>query len=117
MNHLTLTVWLINMLCDTVGQLTFKKAAILPGDGMERWIRMARSPWLWAGIACYCVEFFAWLAFLSMVPLSIGVLLGSINIILIMIAGRLLFAERITRLRLAGILLVAAGVVTVGGSV
>lgn len=114
MSTLTMAVWLVNMLCDTGGQLAFKKAATAPGDGLERWIAMASEPWLWMGIACYVGEFVAWLAFLSLVPLSEGVLLGSINIILIMIAGRFLFAERITGLRLAGILLVAAGVATVG---
>ena len=41
-------------------------------------------------------------------------LLGSVNIIAIMIAGRFLFGEALTRLRVAGILLVAFGVAVVG---
>ena len=114
MSTLAYLIWAMNILCDTGGQLAFKKAATVPGDGLARWTAMAADPWLWAGIAFYVGEFVAWLAFLSLVPLSEGVLLGSINIVLIMVAGRLLFAERITRLRLAGILLVAAGVAAVG---
>lgn len=51
---------------------------------------------------------------LSLVPLSEGVLLGSINIVAIMVAGRILFGEKLTRLRIAGILLVTLGVAIVG---
>ncbi len=75
---------------------------------------MAARPWLWLGIASYVFEFLVWIAFLSLVPLSEGVLLGSINIVAIMLAGRFLFGERLTRLRVAGIGLVTLGVAIVG---
>jgi len=42
------------------------------------------------------------------------VLLAALNIVAIMIAGRVLFHEHLTPLRVTGILLVAAGVVIVG---
>lgn len=113
---LVIALWIGNVVVDTAGQLAFKAAAGDPraGDGLARWIWMARRPWLWVGIGCYVVEFLLWLSFLSLVPLSEGVLLGSINIVALMIAGRLFFAERLSRLRVAGILLVYAGVVVVG---
>ena len=47
-------------------------------------------------------------------PLSAGVLLGSINIVALMIAGRILFREKLTPLRVTGMLLVTAGVAVVG---
>ncbi len=62
----------------------------------------------------YVAEFLVWLAFLSLVPLSDGVLLGSINIVAVMIAGRFLFREKLSPMRVAGILLVSAGVAVVG---
>lgn len=110
------TLWLLNVLLDTFGQLSFKAAAAGQGlgEGLARWKAMARRPWLWAGIACYVGEFLVWLAFLSLVPLSEGVLLGSINIVAVMVAGRFLFGERFSPLRTVGILLVAAGVAVVG---
>ena len=116
MPPLVWTLWLLNLLFDSAGQLAFKAAATDPraGDGLARWKWMARRPWLWVGIACYVAEFLLWLAFLSLVPLSEGVLLGSINIVAIMIAGRVLFGEQLSRLRLAGILLISAGVALVG---
>lgn len=114
MSMLVFLLWSANVVCDTGGQLAFKAAATTPDDGRGRWRTMAGSPWLWVGISAYVAEFLAWLAFLSLVPLSEGVLLGSINIVAVMIAGRILFAEKLTRLRVAGILLVAAGVAVVG---
>ena len=116
MSTTVITLWLANILLDTFGQLSFKAAAAGPdlGAGATRWKRMAARPWIWAGIACYIGEFLIWLAFLSLVPLSEGVLLGSINIVAVMIAGRLLFNEKFSPLRTFGILLIAAGVTVVG---
>ena len=109
-------LWLFNIVLDTGGQLAFKAAAgdEEAGDGLARWKHMAARPWLWLGISCYVIEFLVWIAFLSLIPLSEGVLLGSINIVAIMVAGRFLFGEKLTRLRVAGILLVMLGVAIVG---
>ena len=109
-------VWLLTVVLDTVGQLAFKSVAADPlaGHGIARWRYMARRPWLWLGMGCYVFEFLAWTAFLSLVPLGRGVLLGSINIVAIMLAGRFLFGEKLTRLRVTGILLVTVGVTIVG---
>lgn len=113
---LVAALWLANVLLDTVGQLAFKAAASDPaaGDGVARWLHMARRPWLWVGVGSYVLEFLAWIAFLSLLPLSQAILLGSINIVAVMIAGRLLFGEKLTGLRVAGMLLVGMGVVIVG---
>jgi drug/metabolite transporter (DMT)-like permease len=118
MAPLTLALWGANLLFDTVGQLAFKAAAGDPraGDGLARWRYMAARPWLWLGVGCYAIEFLVWIAFLSLVPLSEGVLLGSINIVAVMLAGRLLFAEKLTRLRVIGIGLVTLGVAIVGAA-
>lgn len=106
----TAALWLLNLLLDTAGQLAFKAAA----SGGEGWLRMARRPWVWLGIACYCIEFFTWLAFLTLVPLSVAVLLSSVNVVSVMLAGRWLFGERLSPLRSAGMVLIACGVALVG---
>lgn len=113
---LVVTLWILNVLVDSGGQLAFKAAASEPGhrNGTERWRFMLARPWLWVGIACYVAEFLVWLAFLSLVPLSDGVLLGSINIVAIMILGRVLFREKLAPMRVAGIVLVSVGVAIVG---
>jgi drug/metabolite transporter (DMT)-like permease len=116
MHGLALALLIAYVLLDTGGQLAFKAAAgdDRAGDGLARWRYMLARPWIWAGIGCYIAVFVIWIAFLSLVPLSEGVLLAAINIVAIMVAGRLLFAERLTPLRVTGILLVAAGVAIVG---
>ncbi|NII11120.1 EamA family transporter [Oleiagrimonas sp. C23AA] len=116
MNAMALLLWIATVLLDTVGQLAFKAAASHDAGGshLAHWRHMLGRPWIWLGGVCYVFEFLAWIAFLSLVPLNRGVLLGSINIVVIMLAGRLLFRERLTRLRVAGILLVTLGVAVVG---
>lgn len=118
MNTTVFALWMLTVVLDTGGQLAFKAAASHPdaGDGLARWKHMLARPWLWIGGGCYVFEFLAWTAFLSLVPLGRGVLLGSINIVAIMLAGRVLFGERLTRTRLVGILLVTLGVALVGAS-
>ena len=78
LSPLVVTLWILNVLVDSGGQLAFKAAASEPGhrNGTERWRFMLARPWLWVGIACYVAEFLVWLAFLSLVPLSDGVLLA-----------------------------------------
>ena len=116
LSPLVVTLWILNVLVDSGGQLAFKAAASESGhrNGTQRWRFMLGRPWLWVGIACYVAEFLVWLAFLSLVPLSDGVLLGSINIVAIMILGRVLFREKLAPMRVAGIVLVSIGVAIVG---
>jgi drug/metabolite transporter (DMT)-like permease len=118
MSPLVAMLWLLNVTLDTGGQLAFKAAASDPdaGDGLAGWRHMASRPWMWLGILAYALHLLSWIAFLSLVDLSKGVLLASINMVAIMIAGRLLFREKLTPLRVGGILLVSAGVAIVGMS-
>jgi len=116
MSALIFLLWLANAGLDTVGQTAFKYAASETGskDGVQYWLNLFRRPWVWIGIGAYVFEFLFWLAFLTLVPLAKGILLGSINIITVMIVGRVLFKEILTPLRITGILLVAGGVAIVG---
>lgn len=116
MTFLAFVIWMLNISFDTVGQLSFKAAAVksIGHSGLDHWKDMARRPWIWMGVSFYVGEFVCWLAFLSLVPLSVGVMLASINIVVIMVAGRILFRERLTRWRVAGMALITLGVAIVG---
>lgn len=116
MSATVVSLWLLNIVLDTFGQLSFKAASAerRTDAGLARWQAMARRPWIWCGVVIYACECMVWLAFLSLVPLSQGVLLGSINIVTVMIAGRVLFKETLSPMRTVGILLIAAGVGIVG---
>lgn len=113
---LVFALWILNTALDSGGQLAFKAAAVEPGqaEGLARWRHMLARPWLWVGILCFVGEFLVWLAFLSLIPLAEGVLLGMVSIVVVMIGGRIWFHEHFTRLRLIGISLIVAGVVIVG---
>ena len=100
-----------------MGHIALKFAAISDQQettALARWKSMLGSFPLWVGIVCFCLEFVVWLAFLSVLTLSQGVLLGAINMVSIVIAGRLIFKERLDRMRLVGMALITVGVIFVG---
>jgi drug/metabolite transporter (DMT)-like permease len=110
-------IWAINILLDTVGHFAFKLAAIEPDPQCslkEHWRHMLGRPWMWVGVFCFAGEFVAWLAFLSLVPLAQGVLLGMVSIVVVMLLGRIVFREHLTRPRVIGMTLIVAGVAIVG---
>lgn len=114
MSPLVVSLWLLNLALDTAGQLAFKAAAAqAERRGLDTW-GMVRLPGVWFGIACYVLEFFAWLGFLSLVPLSQAVLMAAANVVTVTLAGRLLFGEATSPLRGAGVAMIAAGVALVG---
>lgn len=116
MSSLALACWLLNVIADTGGHLSFKAAANVADDihGLERWRTMFKDKWIWIGAVLFACEFVIWIAFLSLVPLSVGVLLASLNTIAIMIGGRLVFQERLTPKRVSAAVLITIGVALVG---
>jgi drug/metabolite transporter (DMT)-like permease len=112
-----LTVWVLNLVLDSGGHLAFKLAAVesdTDATFLTHWRHMLARPWLWLGVLCFIGEFVAWLAFLSLVPLAQGVLLGMTSIVVVMLGGRIMFHERFTRLRITGMVLIVAGIAIVG---
>ena len=110
-------VWASNILLDTIGHFAFKIAAIEPDSDCsltQHWRHMLVRPWLWVGVFCFIGEFVVWLAFLSLVPLAQGVLLGMVSIVIVMLLGRIVFQEQLTQPRLIGITLIISGVAIVG---
>jgi drug/metabolite transporter (DMT)-like permease len=109
-------VWLMNLLADTIGQLSFKAASRGADhlDGLAHWRSLLVQPLLWLGLAAFASEFLLWLALLSLIPLSQAVLVGCINIIGVMVGGRLFFGERLTLPRTSALVLIAVGVGLVG---
>ena len=108
-----IVLWAVNVLVDSAGQLAFKAAANVPHPyegALDRWRRMAMRPWIWLGVGCFAIEFVVWLAFLSVVPLAAGVMLGMLSIVLVMVGGRLCFGEPLSRPRIVGAGLIVIGV-------
>ncbi len=109
-------LWLCNLFFDTLGQLSFKAGASNERESglSESWRAMLVNRWIWLGVAAFLIEFLFWLAFLSLVPLSVGILVGSLNIFTVMVGGRFFFGERLTPMRLTAASLIAVGVACVG---
>ena len=102
---------------NTAGQLLFKAASLratAPEGDPNYWRQLFSQPTLWLGLVLYVVEFFIWLAFLSVVPLWQGVMVASIDILAVMLAGRIFFGEQITPARVLAVSLIAVGVTLVG---
>ena len=116
MNINATILWVLGILIDTLGQMAFKAAASRTGDasGLDHWKEMLGNFWIWLGIGSYIFEFFIWMAFLSLVPLAQGVMLACINIMTVMIGGRIFFSEKLTRKRATSAALIAIGVALVG---
>jgi drug/metabolite transporter (DMT)-like permease len=118
MSPLAITLWLLNVVLDTTGQVALKVAASDPRftADLAGWRALAGHPMAWTGVACYLVEFMCWLAFLTLVPLSLAVLLASLNIVSVMLASRMILGESVGPLRTCAVLLIAGGVAIVGWS-
>lgn len=116
MSWTAIICWLLNLAFDTCGHLSYKAASNVADNihGLERWRVMAKDKWLWLGVGCFACEFVVWIAFLSLVKLSVGVLMGSVDIIAIMVGGRIFFGERLTPLRVTAAILITVGVALVG---
>jgi drug/metabolite transporter (DMT)-like permease len=116
MTSLATLLWASNLFCDVTGQLSFKAAAVSSTDaaGFERWRRMLANRWIWVGVGAFVAEFGLWLAFLSIVPLSLAVLVGSADIVAVMVGGKICFREAVTPRRAVAATLIAVGVALVG---
>ena len=116
MTALATLLWGLNLICVTVGHLSLKAAATIAPDasGLTRWTEMLKDLRVWMGIAAFVAEFLLWLAFLSLVPLSLAVLVGSLDTLAVMIGGRIFFAEALTLRRTFSTIIIAIGVALVG---
>jgi len=116
---MTATAWLlliVVLFLDTASHLLLKSASLRASaqSGPEFVLALLRQPMLWLTLAAFVALFIAWTGFISLVPLSQGVMAGSITIVGVMIGGRLVFGEQLTAARLTAIGLISAGVLLVG---
>lgn len=119
---MSLPVILLIALCvllDVIGQLAFKRGLdCLPEqEGGFRlssfWLQLMAAPLLWAGIAAYIVEFLVWLEVLSLAPLSLAFPAASLSYCGVVLAGRLVLGETVSRRRWLGTLAITGGVMLV----
>ncbi|MEI8362477.1 MAG: EamA family transporter [Betaproteobacteria bacterium] len=120
----SISLFSISMLLYTLGNILFKK-------GMDRFPNSTLSGWhgywevikqaltrkeILAGLVIFVLDFFVWLAFLSITPLNIAAPLSSVNNIFILLASAWFLKERISRKRWLGVALIITGMLFVGGN-
>lgn len=116
---MTLTAWLLLfavLVLDTGSHLLLKSASTRAraSSGVAFVRALVFQPLLWLAILAFIALFFAWIGFISLVPLSQGVMAGSITIAGVMIGGRIFFGEEITPSRAVAVGLISSGVLLVG---
>lgn len=116
---MTLNAWLLLaaiLILDTGSHLALKSASMHAARSSVRphILALLGQPTLWFALIAFVVLFIAWIAFISLVPLSQGVMAGSITIAGVMIGGRIFFGEHITPSRALAVGLIAVGVLLVG---
>jgi len=117
---LTVVVVLVfSIVLDVIGQLCFKMGLDrLPElEGGFRlnafWGQVFNAPLLWAGIGAYVIEFFVWLEALSRAPLSLLFPAAALAYCGVVLVGKLVLGETVSRRRWLGTLVITAGVMLV----
>ena len=117
MTPLTFSLVMLGVLLNAVAQLLLKAGTNRVGEfafsadnifpiGM----RLATSPPIVAGIACYVVSLAVWILALSRVPVSIAYPMLSVGYIVNALGAWLLFGESLTAQKLVGIGFIIVGV-------
>jgi len=118
----TLTVALLvafSIVLDVVGQLCFKigldRLPELEGGFRLNafWGQVFNAPLLWCGIGAYAVEFLVWLEALSRAPLSLLFPAAALAYCGVVLAGKVVLGEHVSRRRWMGTLVITLGVMLV----
>ncbi len=110
--------WAILLAVETLGQIALKMAGARVGafelDGPS--IHAALStPWLWVGLACYLGQFAVWMAILERSSLSAAFPTSAIAFVAIMFASWAVFGEPMGWQKIAGSVIIVAGILLLGG--
>jgi drug/metabolite transporter (DMT)-like permease len=100
------------------GQILFKLAAgRIPGDAALAGKVMAAlaSPSLWAATLLYGAATLAWVMILTRVPMSVAYPLTTLTVVIVPVAGWVVFDEPLTLRMLSGMVVICAGVWLIAG--
>ncbi len=115
---MTPTAWLLLaaiLVLDTGSHLCLKAASTASlQPNRPPILALLSQPLLWLAVVSFVLLFIVWIGFISLVPLSQGVMAGSITIVGVMIGGRICFGEHLTLARTGAVALISLGVLLVG---
>lgn len=123
MTALTFSLLLTGVLLNAGAQLLLKAGSARIGDmaftmanAVPIGWKMASSPHILAGLACYAVSVVVWVLALSRVPVSVAYPMLSIGYVLNAVAAWWLFGESLEAQKLIGIGFIVIGVILVSRS-
>lgn len=102
------------LLFDTLGQTSFKLAAIAAEPlemGIEWIIRVFTNPWIYVAIIAYIATFFAWMTLLKHAPVGPAFAAAHMEVVTVMIVSVWVFNDSITWPRLIGAILIITGII------
>ena len=117
MNAASFSLVLAGVLLNAAAQLLLKAStnrigefAFTLGNVVPVGLKVAASPFVLGGLACYAVSVVVWIMALSRVPVSVAYPMLSIGYIVNAFAAWALFGESVTAQKLAGIGFIVVGV-------
>jgi drug/metabolite transporter (DMT)-like permease len=88
------------------GQVLLKRGASTGAPLLDVFLH----PLVWGGLLLYAAGTFFWLLVLSRVKLSMAYPFTALNYVLVLVPSVLILGERVSVLRMVGVLVIAAGV-------
>ena len=103
--------FLLAALLESIGQISFKKAALTYREvqGVHYYLKLAGNKWALGGILSYNIEMVLWIFLLSRIPLSIAFPLAGLQQLVILAASYFFMNERINHAEWLGAGLIALG--------
>jgi drug/metabolite transporter (DMT)-like permease len=113
----TWIAWLVLLGCETVCQISLKKAGLDVGAfdfSRAAFARALAQPWLWSAIGCYIGAFLSWITILRKSTLSAAFATSAIVFVAVMAASWVVFGEHVGAMQVAGSLIILLGILMLG---
>ena len=125
MDFKSLMLFMSAITLEVVATVLFKKGTTRLANSIRKgWlshldniINALRTKEIALGIFLYAIEYVLWIAFLAAIDISKAFPLSSIQIVLILLASRIILKEHINQYRWLGATLIIAGIYFVGGNI
>ncbi|MCK4511938.1 EamA family transporter [bacterium] len=112
---------LLAVMLGATGQIIMKKGMMIYGEVSagsvwSQLVPILKVPQVFIGFLCYGISAVLWIAVVSNVDLSLAYPMVSLAYVIVFIASWLLLGEHISALRVAGLVIIIAGVLVISRS-
>lgn len=117
MRRFYLVGFLLLMGFDSLAQVSFKYAGnhALPVAANFGWLlRVFGAPWIYGAVIGYVGAFFTWMTLLQRAPIGPAFAASHLEVVSVLLLSAWLFDEELTPTRIAGAVLIVAGIICLG---